>query len=175
LPANDRSAILATVVVDKKGMLRGFISYSHDNHVMRDRLLDQLAETEARGHASFWADRNVTAGSIWSQEIADRINNAVVFLMLVSPAFTRSTNIRKVEWPLIRDGAAASRGLVVPVQLRPCELPLYLEDIQAVPVHRGKLKPISCWSPHDDGYNLAREQLYAAMDKQFRGWRSTRP
>ncbi len=156
-------------------MLHGFISYSHDNHVMRDGLLRHLAATEERGHVKFWVDKTITAGTAWRQEIEDRIKESQIFLMLVSASFNGSNYIRTVEWPLIRDQVAATTGLVVPLALRTCDWLSWLEDINAVPVHGGKIKPISRWKPHDDGYSLAREQLLAAMDSHFPGWRPVRP
>ena len=157
-----------------RAMLNGFISYSHGDDAMCDGLLRHLAATEERGHVKFWVDKKIAAGRVWPTGIEDGIKAAHVFIMLVSSSFGSSGYIRNTEWPMIRDRAAACNGLVVPLKLKSCEFPFWLEDIQAVPVHRGNLRPITWWKRVDDGYDVAREQLLDAMDKHFPGWRPVR-
>jgi hypothetical protein len=154
-------------------MLDGFISYSHKDHVMRDGLLRHLAPAET--HVQFWVDRSITAGEKWSREIEDHIDKARIFILLVSSHFNVSPFIRDTEWPRIKARAEACAGLIVPVKIRPCAFMPWLEDIQAVPVIGGDLKPVSRCRPQDHGFYAAAEQLFVAMDRQVKGWRPARP
>ena len=154
-------------------MLDGFISYSHKDHVMRDGLLRHLAPAET--HVRFWADRSITAGEKWSREIEAHIDAARVFILLVSSHFNVSQYIRDIEWLRIQARAEACNGLIGPVKIRPCLFMPWLDDTQAVPVIGGDLTPVDHCRTLEHGFYEASKQLFAAMDKRFAGWRTSKP
>ena len=91
---------------------------------------------------------------------------------MISRDFIASDFIRKTEWPRIDGNAKESNRLVVPMILGNCRLPVWLDQLQAIPTQDGKLRAISSFNPHDNGYDVAHKQLLKAMDGHFENWRA---
>jgi hypothetical protein len=143
--------------------VKGFISYTHTDHSLCGRFQAHLALSKDHGGADFWADKRINAGEQWSAAIGTAIDQAEIFLLLVSAKFFGSAYIRDVELPRILARAAQCDGLIVPVILRPCRWEFKLGGYQAVPSVDGKLKPITEWRPHDKGCHEAHTQVLNAI------------
>ncbi|HEY4597774.1 MAG TPA: toll/interleukin-1 receptor domain-containing protein, partial [Thermoanaerobaculia bacterium] len=76
-----------------------FISYSHQDEVWKDRLLEHLGVLEEEGLLKTWNDRNIGAGDEWFEEIRTAMNAARVAVFLVSAHSLRSKFIRHQEIP----------------------------------------------------------------------------
>jgi hypothetical protein len=85
-----------------------------------DRILEHLAPLGLDNQASIWSDKEVDAGEDWHEKIQEAIELARVALLLVSPAFLKSTYIRSSELPVLLTNAKNRGLLVIPVILRPC-------------------------------------------------------
>lgn len=152
--------------------LQGFISYTHEDAAMCKSLRDHLAVADTSDHIEFWTDKAISAGRYWNDEIEKAIQNAKVFLMLISARFDASTYIRDKERPAIEKRVKYCNGLIVPVVLYPCVLPKGLSDRQAVPItDKGHLRPIAKWRLRDEGFTAAHIQLRNALDTWCRKWR----
>ncbi len=90
-----------------------FISYSHADRALVDRLADDLRK---RGH-TVWIDfEGIRGGDVWRQAISDGISASAVFLLILSPDSVNS------EWVGIElDGARQFNKKVVPLLVRPLQ------------------------------------------------------
>jgi TIR domain len=97
-----------------------FISYSHQDEVWKDRLVQQLGVLEEQGLFTVWHDREVGLGAAWSPEIERAIQAARVAILLVSSDFLTSDFIQEHEIPQFLQRRQYEGLLVVPVIVRPC-------------------------------------------------------
>jgi hypothetical protein len=95
--------------------VKGFISYTHADHRLCEEIESHLALSKDHGGADFWADKTIRAGEQWSLEIERAIDQAEIFLLLVSAKFLGSVYIRDVELPRILARVAQCDGIIVPV------------------------------------------------------------
>ncbi len=145
----------------------GFISYAHDDHAMLERFRVHLVALEEAFGLTFWSDGSLRAGHHWNDTILDQINQAEVFLLLVSPSFIASKFIREREIPAIEQRCKAVNGLILPVVLLPSAWEGVVGTRQAAPTVRSRLLPVSQWDRDDHAYDAARIQLHAAIRDHF--------
>ena len=86
--------------------VKGFISYTHTDHKLCGELQSHLALGKDHGGADFWADKRITAGAQWSTAIEQAIDEAEIFLLLVTAKFFGSAYIMNIELPRILARAA---------------------------------------------------------------------
>jgi tetratricopeptide (TPR) repeat protein len=112
-----------------------FISYSHQDEVWKDRLLDHLGGLEEEGLLKVWNDRNLGAGDEWFEEIRNAMDAAQVAVFLVSAHSLKSKFIRHTEVPHLLERRASQGMTFFPVIVRSSvweELP-WLSRFQARP------------------------------------------
>jgi internalin A len=93
-----------------------FISYSRKDAVYFDQLKEALIAFERAGELKIWADRQIDAGQVWEQAIADHLDRASIVIVLLSPSFVASDYAMNKEIP-----AALRRPecVLVPIVVRP--------------------------------------------------------
>lgn len=90
---------------------RVFISYAHVDKYWLDRLTSAFAN-DLRAHlVDVWDDRLIESGHDWHDKIDRAIDRARVAVLLVSPAFLKSTFIMNEELPRILE--AVNHGLTI--------------------------------------------------------------
>ena len=70
--------------------MRVFLSYSHRDEQMLDRLRTHLAPLRREGHIEAWYDREIHAGGELDEEVSEQLESSQLFLLLVSPDFLAS-------------------------------------------------------------------------------------
>lgn len=133
---------------------------------MLNRFLVHLGAIEKRVKWKFWHDQYINAGDVFDDRIKQAIDNATLFILLMSPDFLVSDYIENHELPAIRARRDANPNgtLIIRTVLRPCDHDLVSERRHAVPSDaNGRLKPISTWDDHEHGFNQARAEILAAM------------
>jgi hypothetical protein len=143
--------------------VKGFISYTHTDYRLCGEFEAHLALSKDHGGADFWADKRIQAGEQWSAAVEQAIDQAEIFLLLVSAKFFGSAYIVDIELPRVLARVAQCDGLVVPVILRPCRWEFKLGGYLGVPSVDGKLKPISEWRPHGNGCHAAHNEVLTAI------------
>jgi hypothetical protein len=157
--------------------MKGFISYSHDDFEMFEEFRTHLRSVERALSINFWCDPRITAGTHWTAEIDSAIQLADVFILLTSPAFIKSDYIYDEEIPAIKQRSRKSGALVLPVILMPCAWQIIADTLQAIPMKNGRIRPITDWRRHSDGFDHARKQIGEAIERHFGlspktvGWR----
>ena len=147
--------------------IKGFISYAHDDLRMLERLLVYLDDLTRAFDITFWHDESIDAGAHWNKQIEAAINDSDLFLLLTSPSSLASRFIQNRELPAIVKRANAINGKVVPIVLTHCPWQSLSRDIQALPMHARRLKPITDWRRQDDGHAAAVAQLHKAVARHF--------
>ena len=113
---------------------RVFISYSHVDAALLDRLHKHLAQLERDGTISGWFDRDIHAGSRLDDEIALELKKADIFLACASPDYIASNYCYEKELDTALKSEEAGELFIVPVILEPCEwLQTPLRKFKAVP------------------------------------------
>jgi hypothetical protein len=137
--------------------MRAFISYSHHDKAVLDRLHVHLKNLTRGGHIETWYDRDILAGSDLNAEIERELEAADLFLLLVSPDFIASDYCveREMKRALERHAAGAAR--VVPIIVEECDWKAMseLRQLKAVPTDG---KAISEWASSNTAYlNVVQE------------------
>ena len=65
-----------------------FVSYAHKD---RQRVYDELRALHGDG-LNIWYDEGISPGSRWSDELANAIDSATVFLVFLTPSSVASEN-----------------------------------------------------------------------------------
>jgi TIR domain len=99
-----------------------FISYSHKDEALREKLGTHLSLLKRHGVIDDWHDRRIGAGQEWAGAIDEHLNSAAIILLLVSADFLASDYCydREMKRALERHDAGDAR--VIPVILRNVDL-----------------------------------------------------
>lgn len=124
-----------------------FISYSHQDEVWKDRLVQQLGVLEGEGLFTVWHDRKIGLGQDWFPEIERAIQAARVAILLISANFLTSDFIKRKEIPEFLRRRQEEGLLVVPVIVRSCPWKRvgWLAAIQARPLDGNPLSGLADW------------------------------
>lgn len=102
-------------------MANVFMSYSHADEVMRDRLEKHLAMLKREKLIETWHDRRIVPGQQLDPTIMAQIEAADVFLFLLSVDFIDSHYCYEIEMTRALERQAAGQADIVPVILHSCE------------------------------------------------------
>jgi Flp pilus assembly protein TadD len=134
-----------------------FISYAHEDDLLREELVKHLTQLRKDGLIKEWHDRRLTGGTEWAGRIDEHLNSAHIIVLLVSPDFLASQYCYDVELTRALQRHEQGEARVVPVILRPC-------DWHSAPF--GKLnalprdgKPVVDWPTRDHGLLNVTEGL----------------
>ena len=112
---------LLTLAGNKKAeRLRLFVSYSHIDKDLKERLVRHLRPLERENLVEVWADNQIQAGDDWDKEIAKKLSQADLVLTLVSIDFINSKYCYDIELEKALEREADSEAKVIPVILRSC-------------------------------------------------------
>jgi|GEM_PF-6051470 len=98
-----------------------FISYSHRDDALRQRLDTHLALLRRQKVFDVWHDRRIGAGQDWAGSIDQALERADIVMLLVSADFLASDYCYDTEVARALQRHADGSARVVPVILRPCD------------------------------------------------------
>jgi hypothetical protein len=135
--------------------IRLFISYSHKDETLREKLGDHLAGLQREGVIDLWHDRKISAGQDWAGAIDANLEAADIVLCLVSAGFLASPYCSDLELKRALERHEAGEACVIPVILRPADWTgTALGRLQALPANA---KPVTNWSNRDEAFlSIAR-------------------
>ncbi|PYI93363.1 MAG: hypothetical protein DME97_06410 [Verrucomicrobia bacterium] len=99
-----------------------FISYSHADRRLLDRLHVFLRPLERKGLVDWWDDTRLQPGSNWREEIKQAVANARVAVLLISADFFASEFIHTNELPPLLEAAGQDDAVLLSVILQPVNL-----------------------------------------------------
>lgn len=108
---------------DSAPLVRIFVSYSHKDaeYLADDSLLGFLRGLEQDEGVEIWTDERIGTGSLWDDEIRERIASSHIALVLVSQAFLDSAYCRQVELRSFLERQRQDGLVIFPVVLSPAE------------------------------------------------------
>src|SRR5437899_10348632 len=87
---SSRSRLPSNLVEEDSMPWRVFYSYSHRDAELRARLATYLAPLRHQGKIVEWHDRKIEPGTNWNAELAERLDSADLFILLISEHFLDS-------------------------------------------------------------------------------------
>jgi hypothetical protein len=114
--------------------LKLFISYSHADQDLLERLHKHLAQLQRDGSISEWYDREIHAGGNIHEEIDAALEQADTFLACASPDYIASNYCYERELERALERVSAGELTIIPVIFEPCEwLETPLANFKALP------------------------------------------
>jgi tetratricopeptide (TPR) repeat protein len=127
-----------------------FISYSHQDQSLRQKLDNHLANLKSQNIITSWYDGEITAGTNWQSQIIQHLNEAQIILLLISDGFMASDFCTSIEMTQAIARHDANQARVIPIILRPVDWQgAPFEKIQALPTGA---KPVTDWPNQDSAY-----------------------
>lgn len=143
-----------------------FMSYSHADEAMRDRLEAHLAVLKREGVIETWHDRRIVPGDRLDGSIMTEVDTADIFLFLLSADFLASDYCYEVEMGRALEREARGEAVVIPVVLHSCEwMRTPLRKFMALPTDG---KPIAKFAYPEDGYMEVVEGIRRAVAARTR-------
>ncbi len=129
-----------------------FYSYAHEDQALRDELEKHLSNLKRQGHIFTWHDRDISAGMEWASVIDERLNQAHIILLLISPDFMASDYCYSIEMARALERHNAGEARVIPIILRPVDWEdASFSELQALP-EDGKPVSSSQWHNLDEAF-----------------------
>ncbi len=139
-----------------------FVSYSHKDETLRDRLSAHLSSLERSGVIIEWHDRRIPPGDEWEEAIDERIETARMILLLISSDFMKSDYCQS-ESKRALERRENGEAIVIPVILRPCDWPnTPFCKLQALPRDR---KAVTTWENEDEAFTNVVEGIRKAIEE----------
>lgn len=111
-----------------------FISYSHVDADLIERLHKHLAQLQREGSISGWYDRDIRAGGRLDDEIARELDRADLFVACVSPDYIASNYCYERELTSALEREQRGEVMIVPVIIEPSDwLSTPLAKFKALP------------------------------------------
>lgn len=140
---------------------RVFISYSHKDEELKNRLEVHLAPLKRSGAIDAWHDRRIVAGDEFTDEIDENLERADIVLLLISPDFLNSKYCYDIELRRAMERHDAGDARVIPIILHHCDWrndPL--RKLQALPTDG---RPIVTWSDSNEAFLNVVNQIKVAL------------
>ena len=100
--------------------LSAFVSYSHSDSKMLEKLKVNLRVMEAQGYLSTWTDSRILPSGRWDDEIQQELEQADIIIFLVSSNMLASDYIRNVELKRALERRRSNETELVGVILEDC-------------------------------------------------------
>lgn len=147
-----RGGLVAMAGNKKAERMKLFVSYSHVDKELKDRLVKHLRPLEHENLIEVWVDHQIKAGDDWDKEIAKKLSEADIVLTLVSIDFINSKYCYDVELESALEREATGESKVIPIILRSClwtKSPL--GRLKALPTDG---KAVTTWSDVDEALTV---------------------
>jgi TIR domain len=67
--------------------LKLFFCYAHPDKTLREKLDKHLSSLKRQYNLTTWSDHEILPGDSWQQTIQDKLSDADIILLLISPDF----------------------------------------------------------------------------------------
>ncbi|MFN0086167.1 MAG: TIR domain-containing protein [Blastocatellia bacterium] len=139
-----------------------FVSYSHKDEALRDALNTHLSALKRQRVINAWDDRRLLPGAEWAAEIDDRVEQARVILLLISPDFLASDYCHEIEMTRALERHERGEAVVIPIILRPCDWKGEL--FGRLHVLPKDARAVTLWPNQDEAFMNVAEGIRAAIE-----------
>jgi hypothetical protein len=123
--------------------MEAFISYSHNDEIILERLHKHLAQLQRDNLLRAWSDHDILAGGSLDSEISGALEKSQLFIALLSPDYIASNYCYEKEFETALKMQEEGRLIIVPIISDPCDwLSTPFKQFKALPKDG---KPISEW------------------------------
>ena len=139
-----------------------FYSYSHKDARYRQNMENALAQLRTKGLLQEWSDLSILPGQSISEKIREKMDEADIFVFLLSPDFIDSDACMK-EWEYAQQLSAEGNLIFrIPIILRDCSWPdlLSKDDVKALPDDG---KPVANFDSEDTAWLQVYEGIKAVV------------
>jgi hypothetical protein len=149
--------------------MRGFISYSRDDHAACLELRKNLKALGRPMGIEFDSDHGNFTGECFERKIRQQIEGASIHVVLTSQSSLWSDIICDLELPLIREMQQTRGDLVAVVVVEKC----FWESIAGTLIvsprdeKTGRVKPLNAWRRRSDGFDKVRAEIQEAIERRF--------
>jgi internalin A len=119
-----------------------------------------LLEREAL--VEVWYDLQIKPGDTWNDEIKRKLDEADIFLFLLSTHLLASNYVQDVELPIARKKHKDKTARIVPVVVSACSWTGSFGDIQGLPAN---LIPIKEWRDKDQAFHDVEKGLRETIEE----------
>jgi TIR domain len=150
------------------GAIAVFVSYSHEDETLRDKLATHLKLLERQGVIQQWHDRQILAGTEWKGEIDGNLESAQIILLLISADFLASDYCYDLEMGRALERHDAGTARVIPIVLRPVDnlWKAPFGKLQALPTDG---KAVTLWENQDAAFADVAKGIRLAAEAWQRG------
>lgn len=146
--------------------MKAFISYSHHDAEFLTALHQHLSALRRQKLLETWTDRDIDAGGILDDEISAAMDNAGLFLLLVSSSFINSDYCYEKEFKKALEKAAIGKAIIVPIIVRSCDWKIpELRQFKALP-EDGKAVNSKHWHNMDEAFADIASGLRVMLEKR---------
>jgi TIR domain len=132
--------------------MKAFISYSHDDADLLTKFTQHLAALRRQNLIDDWTDRKIPAGGIINDHVDYHIEDAQIYLLLISAAFIDSHYCYEREFKRALERQIAGEAIIVPIIIRPCHWDISeLKKFKALP-DDGRPVTSAAWSNVDEAF-----------------------
>lgn len=147
----------------KKPPLSVFVSYSHRDQDLRERLETHLVQLKREGLIALWHDRRIHGGEPWAERISEHLKSADLVLFLVSADLLASDYCMNVEMKRALKRHNEGKARVVPIIVRPCVWEISpFGKLQALPRNG---RPVVKWKNRDEAWADVANQLHTLVEE----------
>ena len=148
--------------VDQMLPLNLFISYSHADKELRQRLETHLKILERQDILKIWSDPAIEPGMRFEEEIRRRLVSADIILVLISADYIASDFCQDAELKLAMERHRRGETRVIPLFLRSCDWKHEaFGELQGVP---DGAKPITQWDDIDEAFTKVVSAIRKASE-----------
>ncbi|HEY6287542.1 MAG TPA: toll/interleukin-1 receptor domain-containing protein [Ktedonobacteraceae bacterium] len=150
-----------------------FISYSHQDQLLRTELDKHLSNLKRQNIITSWYDGDIIPGTEWEPEIMQRLKLAQIILLLLSADFMASDFCYSIEMKEAIARHDANQARVIPILLRPTDLKdSILTKLKMLPTDA---KPVTRWLTLDDAFEDIVQGIRVAIDDLTSKGQSSNP
>src|SRR5262249_2461442 len=140
--------LLPTVVSPTPTAVEIFLSYSHEDEEILNKLIKHLSPLRRNGRVKLWYDRDIDPGAEWASSINHHLLTADIILLLISPSFLASDYCYTIEMEEAMKRHARNEACVIPVIVRSSDWhDAPFGRLQALPTNG---KPVRNWNSQDE-------------------------
>jgi internalin A len=137
--------------------VRLFISYSHKDEHLRNKLQTHLTLLHRQRIIDAWDDRRIGSGDEWKQKIDENLERADIVLLLVSADFIASDYCYEKEMKRALERHDKGEAVVIPIIVR--EVNWYGAPFAGLQVLPKDGRAVALWNPRDSAWRNVSEGI----------------
>lgn len=146
--------------------LKLFISYAHEDAILRDELATHLQVLVRMNLVDSFYDRKISASTSWDDEIQHQLENASIILLLISADFLASNYIWSKEMQVALERHQTGAARVIPIILRSVDWKFApFASMQVLP---SEGKAVASWKDRDEAWTDVMRGIRLAIERMAR-------